>query len=279
MAGGRPREIGEEVCSCQGSDKLGFTYFTTVNRDGDVYFYPHFRHNDRTIKDHAVEDWGPTQNVAEYYRISGDVTTYGLKGAHRSKGSPVVVYDFHRLKQNKEFPDFVGLCGICYGHCNHIHDLLCDICNETTICWCPTCQQHWDFSGLINAHRLDSRTSHHERDLEAELNNSGIQFLKLEDLRWFLKTSKKIATTAREFLLRLSSLLEDSNQNIIITYGENANKETERIAMSFHCDFANFIDKYGILKKLGKKIQLRKKQEHIYNHPAHTLPEPVDYPD
>lgn len=101
--GGRPKHAADEVCSCQGFNTPGFRYIDTVKKDGDVYYYPKFRHADPTIADHVIPSWGPPEHdLTEFNRSKNETTVFSKKGARSSKVWHVVIYDMNRVKQRQK---------------------------------------------------------------------------------------------------------------------------------------------------------------------------------
>lgn len=103
MPGGRPKHTADDVCSCQGSEKAGFRYIDTVKKDGDVYYYPKFRHADPAIADHVIPSWGPPEHdLTEFNRGKNETTVFSKKGARSSKVYYVVIYDMNRVKEKQK---------------------------------------------------------------------------------------------------------------------------------------------------------------------------------
>jgi hypothetical protein len=268
---GRPKHAADEVCSHEGCNNPGHRYIDTVKKDGDVYYYYKFRHADPTIRDHVIQGWDPPElDLIEYKRFKREATVFGRKGAHTIKSCPVVI--FHLNKSDERIADFVGRCYRCYGRCTDIHDIRCDVCNRTTIHWCPDFSLHLDFSGKISSVKI---TCPDRQTVIDELEKLKIPILKLEDVIWFLKPkrTKRTALRANHFLSNLLNMLEESD-HLIITYGDNSLKESERISKLFDCGTTGLMDQFGILKQFERRIRMRKIQKESYNKPQPTFPNP-----
>lgn len=130
---------------------------------------------------------------------------------------------------------------------------------------------HWDFSKIVKPIKTSGKLD--AKLLEDELKKSGSPILKINDIVWFLKKSKKIDERARSLLLKLSKYLEHPKSDFIITYGYDSAKESDIIADKFKCNTRSLIDYYGILKMVGKKVNMREKQKSVYNYPGSILAE------
>ena len=274
MARGRPKEPSQRLCPNPECRKPGspFPKYVPRNESTDLYFYPWFRHEDGTKDCNLSKILGKNKarqkTVVEYDRPGTEATDFRyypkhrqeilkqfpLKEVHLSKAWPVVVY---RLSRDVA-PNLSELCRYCNNKLYYIHDLRCTICNNTTIMWCPKCQRHWDFSKLFPS----SKTYTDRQRLMKELEKSNIQVAELQDIKWFLdvskcdnKTSNKISKGACNFLKRLSNM--HSKMNMIITFGDEASKNLDRISNLYNCDCLCFTDKHGVLDKLKKKIDRR----------------------
>lgn len=51
---------------------------------------------------------------------------------------------FKLVKEPDKLPDFSGKCPVCYNRLYHLHDLQCSVCNNTSIMWCPQCEEHYE---------------------------------------------------------------------------------------------------------------------------------------
>ena len=248
---GRPNHIADELCPREGCNRSGFRYIDIVRKDGDVYYYSKFSHTDPTIADHVIQGWQPLErDLIRHDRIAGRTTVFGMKGARSSKVWNVVI--FHLKESDERIPNFVGRCYRCYGPCTDIHDIRCDVCNRTTIHWCPKCLVHSDFSRKVSPIKM---TYPNRQIVVDELEKFKIPILKLNDLVWFSKTktkrTKRMAIRANHFLSNLLNMLEDSD-NLIITYGDLNLNEAHRISELFDCDATYLTDQSGVLKQFKK---------------------------
>lgn len=88
--------------------------------------------------------------------------------------------------------------------------------------------------------------------------------LKLEEIEWLLKDSKLVDKypypMPRQFLTGIQSsiLYPDPNTNVIVTFGESAVKESEKIldSGSFIGEITTLIDKYGLMTRIIKRRNL-----------------------
>ena len=203
--GGRPKHSADELCSREGCNNPGFRYIDTVKKDGDVYYYYKFKHSNPTIKDHVIQGWEPPEHdLNRYNRSKNETTVFGRKGARLTKGCPVVIFC---LKSDERIPNFVGRCYKCYGPCTDIHDIRCNICNRSTIHWCPKCLLHLDFSGKVTSIKT---TCAKKQIVVDELEKLNIPILKLNDMIWFLKPKRslRMAIRGNDFLSNLCNRLD-----------------------------------------------------------------------
>jgi hypothetical protein len=50
---------------------------------------------------------------------------------------------FKKLKTDQDrIDDYKGRCPDCGSPTTFYHDLKCSICNQTTVSWCPQCEEH-----------------------------------------------------------------------------------------------------------------------------------------
>jgi hypothetical protein len=98
---GRPKKIGNQVCPIHKT--LGFSYQVEPKPN---YFYLRFRHNDRTIKDHYIDE--PLRYATEYNRNSSQVTSISFKSYdsmgyyppprdYYNDAIPIVIYNIDML--------------------------------------------------------------------------------------------------------------------------------------------------------------------------------------
>jgi hypothetical protein len=129
-----------------------------------------------------------------------------------------------------------------------------------------------DFSGKVSSIKT---TCPRKQLVVDELEKLGIPILKLNDMIWFLKPkrTKRMALGANDFLSNLCNRLEDSD-HLIIAYGENSLRESERLSKVFDCDTESMTDQFGILKQFERRIRMRKIQKESYNKPQPTFPNP-----
>ncbi len=158
---------------------------------------------------------------------------------------------------------------MCYGPCTDIHDIRCEVCNRTTIHWCPKCSEHC----RLFRKSISIKTSCPDRQiLVDELEKLNIPILNLNNLVWFSKTkrTKRMAIRANHFLSNLLNMLE--SDNLIITYGDLDLNEVYRISELFDCDTTYLTDQSGVLKQFERRIRMRDIQKEKYNNPPLTLP-------
>jgi hypothetical protein len=289
---GRPKAPSLYLCPNPECRKPGspFPKYVPRNDSTDLYFYPFFRHEDGTKACNLSEILGKykarKEILVECDRSGNEATDFRyypkhrhkilkkfpIKEAHINKAMPVVIYNL----SHDVAPNLSELCQDCNNRLYYIHDLRCKTCNNTTIMWCPKCQRHRDFSKQISS----SKTNTDRQELLKELEKSNIYVADLQDINWFLdiskcgnKTSNKISKGACNFLKRLSKM--HSKINMIITYGDNAFENSDKISTLYNCESMHFIDKYAILHKLKKKIDRRKilsaKGIQHYNKPERIL--------
>ncbi|MGH9973176.1 MAG: hypothetical protein ACRD93_04690 [Nitrososphaeraceae archaeon] len=120
--------------------------------------------------------------------------------------------------------NFSGICRQCFCRCIRIHDLRCSVCDNTTIVWCPSCEKHWNFEGIVKAKMI-----FREKNLEKELKKLKRNSLKMGELKWLI-SNNKIQGDALDFIQKLYRLLKDNydTKKIIITYGHEAIEEAKR---------------------------------------------------
>lgn len=112
---GRHKKTGKELCPSHGT--LGFSYTVVVKNSTGEYFYPRFRHNDRTLEDHYIDNVvkEPLKHATEYNRTSNQVTSIAFKPhsniefnaiKHRhsdNAGTPIIIYNVCKIPTELEY--------------------------------------------------------------------------------------------------------------------------------------------------------------------------------
>ena len=193
MPGGRPKQIGNEICPKCGQSGNSFSKPSNKIDSKNVYFYIWFRHNSKKLKDcrinnilkskhevnlesHKEFNYKTKQSttyIAYSNTKSGILKKFPLKEVHISNALPIVVY---YLKKEVVYPDFIGICRVCHDKLIRIHDLRCDICDNKLILFCPRCEQHYNFANDI-APVIRSENNYDSKDLYRELMKRKFLFL------------------------------------------------------------------------------------------------------
>jgi hypothetical protein len=263
-AGGRPRKVRrKEFCRYPQCGERGYTFHVRICKKSNVYLYPRFRHDNRSIPDHNIhtminkKSMKHVVQIREYHRTRKKVTLMSYLPEHKlvirlhnNNALSIVIYDFPKINENVQIANFSGICKQCFGSCIHIHDLRCSECNNTTVVYCPTCKTHWNFAGTIHAEEIST-----DKDLELELRRLKRSCLKLNEVNWILnsmlvKMKRNIRNDARNFYNVLKTKLRDTSRNIIIAFGHAPVRSKDRISNKFNGNITEFYDEYGMLEEL-----------------------------
>lgn len=116
---GRPKKTDNQISPmCK---EQGFSYTNPVRIDNHTYFYIHFRHNNRTIKDHDIDrivrEKEPLKHGIEYNYLSNRFTQFDynpylknfkyepIKHTYRNEAIPIVIYNIDMMKIPIELKD------------------------------------------------------------------------------------------------------------------------------------------------------------------------------